>query len=103
MPLLLPLKQVSKDIPNYDRRGYCPFLSDVYSNYLPLFETQNSYHDVVFILKEKDHFKNINMLSEMIKTVINTLAQLPLENGDTEQESRKRSGKDTKKGLSKRS
>lgn len=68
-----------------DRRDYCPFLSDAYSNCLLLFETQNSCHDIVSILKEKDYFKKVNMLlPEMIKTVINTLTQLPLENGDTE-------------------
>lgn len=34
-------------------------------------------------LKKKDHFKNTNMLFEIIKIVINTLTQLPLENEET--------------------
>lgn len=38
------------------------------------------HHDTVLIIKEKDHLKNINMLSEIIKAVINALTQLPLEN-----------------------
>lgn len=76
------MRQVVREIPNTDRRGCCPFLSDAYSNYFLLFEAQNSHHDIVLILKEKDHLKNIYMLSELIKTVINTLTQLPLKKGE---------------------